>query len=78
VEATRQDSEEEAAGSADLATDLGERQMMRLLYRFMNARSVQRLYSQQDFEMMFGADVMRRGRAKIALKLSRPHRESGS
>jgi len=41
--------------------------MMRILFRFMNARYVQRLYSQQDFEMMFGASVMRSGRAKRAM-----------
>ena len=50
--------------------------MMRLWYRFINARFVQRLYSQQDFEMMFGSEVMRSGRAKRTV--TRPHRESPS
>lgn len=36
--------------------------MMWLWYRFWNERAVGRLYIQQDFEMMFGAETMRRGR----------------
>lgn len=46
--------------------------MMRLLYRLMNARFVERLFSQWGFEASFGAEVMRRGR----LAHSRPHREA--
>lgn len=51
---------------------------MRLWYRYIHARAVQRLYSQQDFEMMFGAEVMRRGRAALCTyPMTRPHREAG-
>jgi len=41
---------------------------MQLWYRFSNAIFVQRLYTQQDFEMMFGSEVMRAGRIKIRAK----------
>ena len=38
--------------------------MMRLLYWFWNERHVSRLFSQHEFEVTFGADVMRSGRCK--------------
>lgn len=38
--------------------------MMRLWYWLSNARFIERLYGQQKFEMMFGANVMRSGRAR--------------
>lgn len=50
--------------------------MMRLLYRFMNARFVERLYVQWGFETSFGAEAMRRGRVAINTSpLSRPVRQ---
>lgn len=47
---------------------------MRFWYRLGNASFVERLYSQQDFEMMFGAEVMRAGRAKRAVAKSPANR----
>lgn len=40
--------------------------MVAWLYRFMNDRYVMRLFSQHQFELAFGAGVMKRGRRRRA------------